>query len=278
MRIVNLIENTEGAKGIFYEHGLSFYIETQMHKILLDTGCSDAFLKNAEMLGIDLTKVDIVILSHGHYDHAGGILAFAKINPNAKIYMQKNAGREYYNLRNGLQKYIGIDKAILELPQVVFLDGNYRINETLYLFTNISGRKYWPQGNLLLKEKVDEKFIQDKFLHEQYLVVSDGKEQVLLSGCAHNGILNILEAYREQFDGTPDMVISGFHMMKKGIGEELPYTLEEIETIENTANELKTMQTKFYTGHCTGETAFELMKKIMGEQLIYVHSGDEISS
>ena len=278
MRIVNLIENTEGADRLFYEHGLSFYIETQKYKILFDTGCSDAFLRNAEMLEIDLKKVDIVVLSHGHYDHAGGILDFVKINPNAKIYMQRNAGREYYNFRNGLQKYIGIDKAILELPQVVFLEGNYQINEELYLFTNVSGRKYWPQGNLLLKEKVNEAFIQDKFLHEQYLVISDEKEQVLLSGCAHNGILNILEAYREQFHRTLDKVISGFHMMKKGIGEELPYTLEEIETIENTANELKQMKTKFYTGHCTGETAFELMKKIMGEQLVYVHSGDEISS
>lgn len=65
--------------------------------------------------------------------------------------------------------------------------------------------------------------------------------------------------------------ICGFHMVKKG-----DYTLEEIETIEDTARELKKMHTKFYTGHCTGEAAFALMKKIMRGQLTFVHSGDEI--
>ena len=80
------MEDTDGGNGCVYEHGLSFYIETKKHKLLLDTGASDATLKNAEKLGIDLTQVDTVILSHGHYDHSGGIMAFAKLNPTAKIY------------------------------------------------------------------------------------------------------------------------------------------------------------------------------------------------
>ena len=271
MRIVNLIEDTKGKKELHHEHGLSFYIETEKHKILLDTGASDAFIENAKTLGIDLTQVDMVILSHGHYDHAGGILAFVKLNPNATIYMQNTAGCDYYNLRDNIEKYIGIDKKILDLPQVHFLNGDYRIDEEIYVFTNILGRKYWPQSNLLLKEKVEEGFIQDVFSHEQCLVVSEKHENVLLSGCAHNGILNILEAYKERFEDAPDKVISGFHMMKRG-----DYIAEEIEVIEDTARELKKLQTKFYTGHCTGEVAFDIMKEIMGKQLIFVHSGDEV--
>lgn len=271
MRIVNLMEDTLGVEGLCYEHGLSFYIETEKHKILLDTGASPAFIENAKKLGIDLTQVDIVVLSHGHYDHAGGIMAFAKMNPAAKIYMQRTAGRDYYNLRDGIEKYIGIDKAILELPQVQFLDGDYQIDEEVCVFTDIRGRKYWPEGNLLLKEKTTEGYVQDEFVHEQCLVVNDGKNRVLLSGCAHNGILNILEAYQERFEDVPQKVISGFHMAKKG-----EYTAEEVRTIEDTARELCKLNTKFYTGHCTGEAAFILMKKIMGEQLIFVHSGDKI--
>ena len=271
MRIVNLIEDTCGAEGLQHEHGLSFYIETEKHKILLDTGMTGAFIENATKLGIDLTQVDMVVLSHGHYDHAGGILEFVKMNPDAKIYMQKTAGGDYYNLRDDSEKYIGIDKAILKLPQVVFLNGDYRIDEEIYVFTDILGRKYWPESNMLLKEKVDERFIQDVFAHEQCLVVIENHESVLLSGCAHNGILNILAAYQERFEGMPDKVISGFHMIKRGA-----YTAEEIATIEDTARELKKLHTKFYTGHCTGETAFALMKDIMGNQLIFVHSGDEI--
>ena len=271
MRIVNLIEDTVGAEGLHHEHGLSFYIETEKHKILLDTGLTGAFIENAKKLGIDLTKIDMVVLSHGHYDHAGGILPFVKINPNAKIYMQKTAGGDYYNLRDDSEKYIGIDKEILNLPQVHFLSGDYRIDEEIYVFTDILGRKYWPKSNMLLKEKVDERFIQDSFAHEQCLVISENHEYVLLSGCAHNGILNILEAYQERFEGMPDKVISGFHMAKNE-----DYTQEEIEIIEDTARELKKLHTKFYTGHCTGEAAFALMKKIMKKQLTFVHSGDEI--
>lgn len=271
MRIINLIEDTQSAENLYYEHGLSFYIETKEHKILLDTGASDRFIQNAECLGIDLTKVDTVVLSHGHYDHAGGILAFAELNPSAKIYMQKSAGKDYYNLRDGKEKYIGIDKAILELSQVYFLEGNYQIDEELFLFTNITGRRYWAESNLLLKQKVEERFIQDEFLHEQCLVIKEGNENVLLSGCAHNGILNILDAYQQRMEGLPSKVISGFHMMKKG-----EYTEEEIQTIQNTAKELKEIPAVFYTGHCTGEKAFEIMKKIMGEQLIFVHSGEEV--
>ena len=169
MRIINLMEDTPGVEGLSYEHGLSFYIETGRHKMLLDTGASPAFIENAKELGIDLTQVDMVVLSHGHYDHAGGIMAFAKMNPSAKIYMQRTSGRDYYNLRDGIEKYIGIDKAILELPQVHFLDGDYRIDEEICVFTDIRGRKFWPEGNLLLKEKTSDGFVQDEFVHDQVI-------------------------------------------------------------------------------------------------------------
>lgn len=268
MKIVNLMEDTEGTQGCIYEHGLSFYIETKKHKLLLDTGASAATLANAEKLGIDLTQVDTVILSHGHYDHSGGIMAFAKINPTAKIYLQQSAGYDYYNLKDNKEKYIGIDKAILELPQVQILDGNLRIDEELFLFTNVTGRKYWAKSNLLLKRKVDGEFVQDMFDHEQCLVITEDNQHVLLSGCAHNGILNILEAYAGYFDKEPSMVISGFHLMKKGTYDE-----EEVQTIQETAKELQKMHTVFYTGHCTGLEAFAIMKEMMQEQLIFVHSG-----
>ena len=268
MRIINLMEDTEGANGCIFEHGLSFYIETKKHKLLLDTGASGKTLKNAEMLGIDLTQVDTVILSHGHYDHSGGIMAFAEINPNAKIYLQRSARYDYYNLKDNKEKYIGIDKAILELPQVQLLDGNCSIDEELFLFTNVTGRKYWAKSNLLLKRKVEGEFVQDVFDHEQCLVITEEDKHVLLSGCAHNGILNILEAYNSYFDKQPSMVISGFHLIKKEAYDE-----EEIQMIQDTARELQKYHTMFYTGHCTGIPAYDIMKEIMQEKLVFVHSG-----
>lgn len=269
MRIVTLIENTPGREGCLYEHGLSVYVETGKHKLLVDTGATDAFLKNADCLGIDLRQVDTVILSHGHYDHSGGILAFAELNQTAQIYMQKTAGADYYSVHEDGEEYIGIDKEILALPQVKLLDGDLRIDEELALFTDISGRRLWPEGNLRLKRRLGNESVQDTFDHEQCLVISGEGKKILLSGCAHNGILNILDRYREIYGDEPDMVISGFHMMRK------EYSEEDIEDIRSTAKELTQLKTIFYTGHCTGPVAFSIMKEIMGEQLQEIHSGEE---
>ncbi len=271
MKIINLIEDTKGNEGCVYEHGLSFYIETENHKLLLDTGASDAFIKNAKVMGIDLTKVDTVIISHGHYDHTGGILAFASINPNAKIYIQKSAQGAFYNYRTQEEKYIGMDEKISELAQVVFLEGDLKIDEELSVFTGVTGRKLWPKGNEILKKKSGNEFLQDDFCHEQYLVITEDNKRVLLSGCAHNGILNIWDKYKELFDNEPTHVISGFHMMKKN-----DYTTEDTKTIEETARILSKTDAKFYSGHCTGEYPLTVLKSIMKEKLVAIHSGEKV--
>ncbi len=271
MRMVCLMENTEGKNGCKCEHGLCFYVETAEHRLLADTGASDGFLANAQRLGVDLKKVDTVILSHGHYDHAGGILSFAQVNGNAPILMQKRAVDEYYHKDEKEERYIGIDPAIKELPQLKLLSGNIKIDDELFIFSQVTGRRLWPSGNLALKEKCGEVFVQDEFAHEQYLVITQGDKKILISGCAHNGILNILDKYRELYGEAPYAVFSGFHMRKKD-----GYTEEDIRTIKEIAEKLKDFDTLFFTGHCTGEEPFAMMKEIMGNKLFYVHSGDEV--
>ncbi len=271
MKIMNLIENTEGSNGCLFEHGLSFYVETKNHKLLVDTGATNAFMVNAEKLGVDLKQVDTVILSHGHYDHAGGVLGFVEQNSTAKIWMQRLACEEYYRKSEDVEKYIGINKKIMELSQVEYVDGDKRIDEELFLFSGIRGRKLWPSGNLALKLKRGDTFYQDEFLHEQCLVIEEDNRKVLLSGCAHNGILNILEKYREIYGSYPDVVISGFHMEQKS-----GYAEEDLEVVRKIALELKKTDTKFYTGHCTGAVPYQILKECLAEQLEYVHSGDKI--
>lgn len=270
MRIVTLVENTPGAEGCLFEHGLSIYMETGKHRMLVDTGATAAFWQNAEHLGIDLKKVDTVILSHGHYDHAGGILAFAEGNPTARIYMQRAAVRDYYSIHEGVEKYIGMDKRISELPQVEQVDGNLRIDDELMLFAGITGRRLWPKGNSALKRKEGTELVQDIFDHEQCLMVTWEGKKILLSGCAHNGILNIVDRCRELCGEEPDIVISGFHMLQK------EYSESDKKEIQSTAAELVKYKTIFYSGHCTGQVAFDLMKEIMGEKLQAIHSGEEI--
>jgi 7,8-dihydropterin-6-yl-methyl-4-(beta-D-ribofuranosyl)aminobenzene 5'-phosphate synthase len=271
MHIVTLMENTPGAPGCAYEHGLSFYAETAHHKILLDTGASDAFMKNAELLGIDLSQVDTVILSHGHYDHSGGIIPFSGINSSAVIYMQKNAPGDFYSQSGDEYRYIGIDREISKLSQVRFIDGDHVIDDELSLFVIERRVTEVPFTNMRLKVKTSAGYARDAFSHEQALVVTDGGKNILLSGCAHNGIINILEEYRRKYGAEPDAAISGFHLAKKG-----EYSEKELEEIADIAQKLKKHHTKFYTCHCTGLDAYDTMKGIMGEQLEYVHTGDEL--
>ncbi|MBR3600490.1 MAG: MBL fold metallo-hydrolase [Lachnospiraceae bacterium] len=272
MKIICLMENTALADNIISEHGFSLYVETENHRLLIDAGQSNGFAENAKSVGVDLSKVDMAMLSHGHYDHSGGLMKFAQINENAPIYMQSNAGGEYYHTNDTLEKYIGIDKNILKLPQVRLIDGNIRIDDEISVFAGVKGRRHFPSGNLELTVKLsDGTFIQDDFSHEQYVVVEEAGKRVLISGCAHNGIVNILDEFRKLYGCEPDMVISGFHLMKKN-----DYSEEDVDNIKAIARELSAMDTIFYTGHCTGESAFAIMKEIMGEKLHYIHSGDEI--
>lgn len=269
MRIVTLVENTCPNNKYIAEHGLCIYVETEKHKLLVDSGQTNAVINNADALGIDLSLVDTLILSHGHYDHSGGILPFRKRNNTAKIYMQKTAADPHFNG----ERYIGIDPDILSLPDLITLDGNHTIDDELFLFSNITGRKCYPQGNKkLLCEKNGTK-VPDDFSHEQCLVISQNGNHYLLSGCAHNGIINILDRYYELFGDYPNYVISGFHMMKRdGI-----YSQKELNTIMQTAHLLSDMNTVFFSGHCTGTVPFEIMKQIMGDKLCALHSGYSIN-
>lgn len=273
IKIITLIENTQGHPECRAEHGLSFYIEMGERRILMDTGASDAFLTNAGKLDVDLGTVDTVVLSHGHYDHGGGLPAFAARYPAARIYMQKSAcGSFWHTYPDREDRCIGIRPELADLPQCVLLEGDARIGDGIALFTDIRGRRLWPEGNRELKRRVrgayeQDTYEQDDFRHEQCLVLEAGSFHVLLSGCAHNGVLNILDRYRGLYGRWPDVLISGFHM-KKDV-----YRGADLADIRKTAQELKETKVLCWTGHCTGQRAFEEMKEILGDQLRAIHTG-----
>lgn len=286
------MENTIGNELCRAEHGLSLHVEMEHTRILIDTGASGLFIENANRLGVDLTRVETLFLSHGHYDHGGGILEFHKINPRAKIVMQKKAFGDYWHISEDIEKYIGLDPKIQEIENLVLLEGDFLANgktikneiqvgkqekvlknSDIEIFTlkicKKEELKCWPEGNLVLREKINNEYVQDNFEHEQYIVLKEKGKSILISGCAHNGILNILEEYRTRYGNHPDVIISGFHMRKKK-----GYSKKDFKVIKETAKVLQKSKILCYTGHCTGQEPFEVMKKIMGEQLQYLHCGD----
>ncbi len=274
MKIVNLIENTCAKAGLLCEHGLSFYLATPEHKILMDSGASDKFLHNAERLGVDLSAVDVAVLSHGHYDHCGGVPAFAKKNPHAAIYLRAGAAGEFYHVESDYSKYIGIDKNILALPQLQVVQGDLQLDDELFIFGDVEVSGYQPRTNQCLKvKKANCEYIADDFCHEQYLEVSACGKRVLFSGCAHNGIVNIMQSYCRLRKKAPDLVISGFHTMNLGNSEDA-YTADDVAMMKDIALQLKQYDTLFYTCHCTGSKPFEIFRSVLGEQIQYISTGD----
>ena len=179
MKIVNLIEDTAGAGGCAFAHGLSFYIEAAGHRILMDLGPGRETLENAAALGIDLREADTVVLSHGHYDHSGGIMPFAEINEHAAIYMQESARGAFYaddgENAEPRYRYIGIDERIPDLPQVRMLCGDHVIDDGIELFTVKRRTHALPSTNsrLLVKKKTREQNGQDDAVGKNNSLVCD---------------------------------------------------------------------------------------------------------
>lgn len=276
MKITVLVENTSHHDELDSEHGLSLYIETAKHKLLMDTGASDRFAYNADKLGIDLSEVDTVIISHGHYDHGGGLAEFLKRNHTAKIYMNKAAFGDYYHEAPDKYKYIGLNQELKGNPQFIMLTEDTKIDDELFLFSGVNSHENWPKTNDTLREKLNGGYCQDTFSHEQGLVISENGKSVLLSGCAHSGIINIIERYCELEGDAPEYVISGFHLLRKG---ELSDAVqkEAQEEAEQLGRQLLKYKTSFFTCHCTGELAYDSLKKTMGERIQYISTGDVIN-
>ena len=252
MKITVLSENTSQAAEFTPEHGLSLYIETGDHKILFDMGQSDLFAYNAENLGIDLSRVDIAILSHGHYDHGGGLRTFLQINGHAPVYLHKDSFGAHYN---GEEKFIGLDSNLRDHPRLVYTRGQTSLAQNLILLD--CNDQQWKCDNWGLMQKTDEGFLPDTFTHEQYLLITEGEKKVLFSGCSHKGILNIARHFQ------PNVLIGGFHLNK----------LEDEPALLNIAQILLQCGGTYYTGHCTGQKQYLILKDQMHNRLEALSTG-----
>ncbi|MCQ2793406.1 MAG: MBL fold metallo-hydrolase [Bacilli bacterium] len=273
IKIVTLVENTKCDKTCGSKHGLSFYIETKSHKILFDVGPNDLYYKNAKKLGINIEDVDTLILSHGHFDHAGGLNHFLKINKKAKIYARLEAFHKHYTKFLFLKLNIGID-CVIDNNRFVITEKYSRIDDEIQLFSGVTGRKLFSYMNGPLLAEVDGRVQRDRFDHEQYLILRDGEDVVLMTGCSHNGIVNIMEVF-DQIAATVQTnllaVIGGFHLYNP-----VTHEYESKQRIKEIAEWLSNRQEKYYTCHCTGKKAYSQLKEVMGDKLNYLATGSKI--
>ena len=251
MKIISLVENISGRDDIACEHGLSLYIEACGKRILFDMGQSELFSDNAERLGIDLARVDFAILSHGHYDHGGGLKKFLKINNKADIYIRKNAFMPYFHG----ERYIGLDRELELNDRLIKTDGELLLSDGLTLV----GLDVEPESSDGLTMELGGERMPDKFDHEQYLIIEEGDRRVLISGCSHKGILKIAKTFK------PDVLVGGFHFMNMPLDEKLA----------DTSKRLNDLGCSYYTCHCTGREQFDFIKKYIS-RIEYLSAGKRI--
>lgn len=262
MKLITLVENTSRCE-LKAKHGLSLYLETEKHRLLFDLGPDGTLFENAKKRGVDLTGVDVVVISHGHYDHGGALGAFLERNHTAQVYVQRAAFAPHFSKVGLLKLPIGLDPALARHPQVHLLDGDSVIDEELSVFTVAdTSRCHSPMNDVLLDENG-----RDAFAHEQNLVIR-GKSTVLLTGCGHCGIVNIMEKAAMLH---PDSCIGGFHLFNPVLRKTAPDALLD----EIAAYLAAYPETTFYTCHCTGEKA---LRYLVGKtpNLCALSCGDEL--
>lgn len=249
------------------EHGLAVLLRTADKQILLDTGASDAFKANAEQLGIDLSAVDYVFLSHGHADHTGGLPAFLEMNGKAKVIVSPAAVRGDFFSSKGTLHCI-TPKWPLELMdgRTIFVGETVIFSEGFGIIAGFPQNHPLPKGDRHLLVRKDGMYCPDPFDHEMALYV-DG---LLFTGCAHNGLENILEAC----PWPVKAVLGGFHLLDPH-GADTYESEEELQALAGRLAE-KYPHTVFYTSHCTGDSAFRTLKAVLGERLHHFHCGEQI--
>jgi 7,8-dihydropterin-6-yl-methyl-4-(beta-D-ribofuranosyl)aminobenzene 5'-phosphate synthase len=259
MNIMALIEDYCPSRGLRGEHGLAMYIETARARILFDAGQTDAFIGNAKQLGVELGHIDAFLLSHGHYDHSGGISAlYASIAP-AKPPLYAGPG---YSIPKFARSDSGLNANGIPYsarppnsPQAIEVNAPAEILPGIHVLPHIERADgSIPASRFRLVENGSERV--DGFDDEVSLVIDEPAGLVVVTGCAHRGIVNIVEAAISAFPGKPvAAVVGGFHLVDA--------TEDVIRRVTEAMARIR--PARILCGHCTGPRAYAaLMARLPG--------------
>lgn len=268
-RITFVVENTANGPGLLAEHGLAVWIEIAGHRVLFDTGQTDVVAHNAERLGIPLSKAEAIVLSHGHYDHTGGLAVALDCATNARLLMHPEAmGPKFARNQDGTARYIGISQAHAQLvrdrhARVQWVDQPAEVVPGLFVTGPI------PRTNGF--EDVGGPFFTDAsctrpdpLWDDQALYFDTDQGLVVVVGCAHAGVVNTLHHIRQLTSNRPvRAVLGGLHLLQAS-SDRLSQTLETFETLA---------VQQLGAAHCTGIQAVTALRSRFPDRCLSCGAG-----
>jgi 7,8-dihydropterin-6-yl-methyl-4-(beta-D-ribofuranosyl)aminobenzene 5'-phosphate synthase len=273
IKITTLSENTANY-GFFGEWGLSILVEVGGQRILMDTGLSTSAVRNAATLGLDLSGIDCIVLSHGHADHTGGLREVLKLTGEVKVIAHPDVWAQKYTRRDsaGKEQHIGIPYPREGLES---LGARFNLAKTpVRIGDNISTTGEIPmatgyeeiEDNLFVRE--NGILVPDSLADDLALVIDADFGLVVITGCAHRGIVNTLRQAQKITGKEPVYaVIGGTHLFRASK-----------QRIEKTIAELKTMGIqRLGVSHCTGYQASARLFQEFGDIFFPNNAGTRFS-
>lgn len=256
MKLTILTDN-HAAPGLACEHGFAVLIETDSKRILFDTGQLNALETNCRALGIDLSDIDMIVLSHGHYDHAGNLADVLRITDRAKLYLHPSALVKRYSIRNDKPKPIDMPEAAKQaidgLPKerIMWVSEPTRLTEGVFLTGPIPRLTTFEDtgGPFFFDPEGDQ---PDPIEDDLSLWIEEPEGLTVLAGCCHSGIINTLD-YIESQTGPKRIatLIGGMHLSAAS-QERLDRTVESLA--------VRDIQ-RLIPCHCTGQAAAERFRE-----------------
>ncbi len=270
LEIIILVENSVYKNALLAEHGLSFWFKYGDKEYLYDTGRRGLVLKhNAGKLGLNLSNLSGVFLSHGHFDHTGGLKELLKLYPvipvyaHSAVFRPKLARIEENELeKNGIKVKRNEIKNYIELK-----DSGNRI-EGIGSVVEINCTNDFEEINKKFIVREGEGYLQDDFPEEQTLFIETGRGLVVISGCAHTGIVNSIKKIREVAGNKKIHTLIGGMHLGDASKTRIKKTVEYLQTLE---------LENLIPLHCTGYPAIREMEKAFGKRLKHAHVGDRIT-